>query len=110
MPEGNRFGESTTARSFGASVRVTMPGQGLYLVIGRYHSLSGLVHGVGGQVVLQISARKLLAILPVTAYFAFQRHPDIAFAGPVALDQDRLAPFAALFGHNPSPNPNDEVK
>jgi len=105
----SELGESTTARSFGARVGVTMPDQGLYLVVGRSSALSGLVRGAGGQIALQLSALKMLAILPITAYLGFRGHRDIAFIGPVTLDQARYAQFAAQLGYDPSPDPGGEV-
>jgi hypothetical protein len=89
------FGGSRTASTFGANIKISLPGQGMYLVAGERSSPASLVHSAGGKVILQISDQKLLAILPTNAYLAFRNHPQIAFIGPVAIDQERFAHFAA---------------
>jgi hypothetical protein len=109
LPDQAELGNSAIARSFGARVGVTMPGQGLYLVIGHSSALSGLVRGAGGEIVLQLSARKLLAVLPITGYLAFRAHRDIAFIGPVMLDQERYAQFAAQLVRGTGRNAGDEI-
>ncbi len=109
MQERSDLGSSMTARTFGARVGLTMPDQGLYLVIGRSPALSGLVRGAGGEVVLQLSALKLLVILPVTAYLGFRGHRDIAFIGPVSLDHARYAQFATRLARGTSPDPGGEI-
>jgi hypothetical protein len=93
--EPAEFGGSSTASAFGANIKMSLPGQGMYLVAGNGHSPTTLVLSAGGKVILQISDRKLLTILPTTAYLAFRSHPQIAFIGPVAIDQERFAHFAA---------------
>lgn len=89
------FGGSRTASTFGANIKISLPGQGMYLVAGNSSSPATLVHSAGGKVILQFSDNKLLGILPTTAYLAFRNHPQIAFIGPVAIDQERFAHFAA---------------
>jgi hypothetical protein len=105
LTEENKFGESTIARSFAASVDISMPEQSMYLVIGHYHSPSGLVRAVGGRVALQISGNQLLANLPIKAYFALRRRADTVFVGPITLDQERFAQFMALHRQNLIQNP-----
>jgi hypothetical protein len=97
------------ARSFGARVGVTLPGQGLYLVIGRSRTPSGLVRSAGGEIVLQLSPLKLLAVLPVESYLGFRAHRDIVFIGPVSLDQARYAQFTARLVGGTGPSPGGET-
>jgi hypothetical protein len=75
--------------------------------MGRSASLIGLVRRAGGQIVLQMPANKALAVLPMTAYLQFRGHRDIAFIGPVTLDQARYAQFSALLEQSASTAPDD---
>ena len=89
-------GNSDIAHAFGAKVGLTLNTQGLYLVTGRAQSPATLVRNNGGQVVLEMGGVSVLATLPMTGYFAFQRHPDIGFIGPVSLDQEQFEQFVQL--------------
>lgn len=93
------------ARSFGAAVDLPAPGgSGLFLISGNGVSPDGAVVGVGGQVVVRFPGTvKLLAVMPVTAESAARRHPDIALVGPVVIDPNRFAAFAALAGLDDEP-------
>jgi hypothetical protein len=89
------FGGSNMANAFGANIKISIPGQGMYLVVGRDQSPVALVRQSAGKVILQFSDRKLLALLPTTAYLAFRGRPEITFIGPVTIDQERFAHFTA---------------
>lgn len=94
MPE-----DTGIARAFGANVRMTVADQGLYLVLGRRTSPVSAVRRAGGQVIMQIpNTHKLLALMHVEMAFACRSDPDVAFAGPVAVDPERFSRFAAQAG------------
>lgn len=83
-------GESAISRAFGAEIRTELHGAGTFLVAGREVDPAGLVRGAGGQVLLALDERRLLAVLPVQAGLALGRHPQIALCGPVSVDFERL--------------------
>jgi hypothetical protein len=89
----NQLGLSSTAQAFGATIDLNIPNQGLYLIVGRQTPIAGLVRSAGGHIPIQIPQNKALAVLPVEAFLMFRQHPDIAFIGPVSVDQTRFAKF-----------------
>ena len=88
-----KAGNSTTAQTYGANIEIKVDGQGLYLVVGRSRLPVGLVGSVGGEVLLGLPSRKLLALLPIEGFFAFQSNPEIELVGPVSVDRERFARF-----------------
>lgn len=103
---GDASGAGAMSRAFGADVTVDRPPRGLYLVIGRQRLPDGPVRAAGGEVVVRLPERAtVLAVLPVDAHAAVQRHPDVALAGPVTIDPDRFARFAAFAGLDARPTP-----
>lgn len=89
----NQLGLSSTAQAFGAKIDLSIPNQGMYLIVGRRTPLAGLVRSAGGHITIQIPQNKALAILTVEAFLAFRQHPEIKFIGPVSVDQARFAHF-----------------
>jgi hypothetical protein len=86
---------------FGAKIGVSMPDRGLYLVIGREVSPVALVSALNGQVVFQVpNSPRLLAVMPVSAFFSLRQHHDIAHVGPVTIHSERFNRFLELIGLN----------
>jgi hypothetical protein len=80
------------AERFGATVSVTLPGKGLFLVVAHSEAdLPRLMRLVQGQVVSQLSPLRALALLSLTAYLQLRNTRDLAFIGPVHVDQERFA-------------------
>lgn len=80
------------AERFGAKVSVSLPGKGLFLVV--VHSeldLPRLMRSVQGQVVAQLSPLRALALMSLPAYLQLKNTGDLAFIGPVNVDQERFA-------------------
>jgi hypothetical protein len=88
-------GGSDMAKAFGANIKMSLPGQGMYLVSGRNISPVDLVRQYTGKVILQFTEHKLLALLPTAAYTDLRSRREIAFIGPVTIDQERFTHFAA---------------
>ncbi|MDD5700714.1 MAG: hypothetical protein PHU23_01585, partial [Dehalococcoidales bacterium] len=86
-------------------VSVTGPGCGMYLVIGRGNSLESLVKEAGGEVVLRLNGRKMLATLPFVVYLALRNNYQISHIGPVSVDIKRLAGLSEILAKNKSPVP-----
>ena len=102
----NQLGVSSTASAFDAKIDLSIPNQGLYLIAGRGVPLAGLVRTAGGRITIQLPQNKVLAVLPVDSFLAFRQHPDIAFIGPVSIDQARFAQFVAGIKQAQTPNPS----
>ena len=100
----NQLGLSSTAQAFGATIDLSIPNQGLYLILGGRTPLAGLVRSAGGYIPIQLPQNKALAVLPVEAFLMFRRHPEIAFIGPVSVDQTRFAKFVAGINRAQAPN------
>jgi len=72
---------------------------GLFFVIGRLGSPGEAIAALGGEVVTRLpDPRRVLAVLPQSAYLSLWRHPTIALAGPVTIDRERFERFARLAG------------
>lgn len=85
------------AQAFGAKVRVTMPDQGLYIVVGHSMLPSTAVQQAGGRVMFVVpNSTRLFAVMPATAFLALRSHPDIALVGPVTVDTQRFNQFVDL--------------
>lgn len=80
------------AERFGASLSVSLPGKGLFLVVA--HQADGvprLVQPCGGQVLSQLTPLRALVLLPLAAYLQLKGSRELAFIGPVRVDQERFA-------------------
>ena len=91
-------GESSRmAQSFEARIHLETSGLGLFFIIGRTGSPEEAVRSVGGNVVFRLPGQqKLLAVLRTASFPEVQRHPAVALVGPVVVDPQRFAHFAAL--------------
>lgn len=93
------LGASATARTFGADVSLGMEGRSLFFILGRGGPPDAAVRSAGGQVVTRLpDQRRVLAVAPLDAYAALSRHPAVALAGPVSIDEKRFGSFAKLVG------------
>lgn len=80
------------AERFGATVSVSLPGRGLFLVVAhREADLPRLMRSAQGQVVSQLSPLRALALMSLPAYMQLKATRDLAFIGPVNVDQERFA-------------------
>ncbi len=80
------------AERFGAKVSLSLPGKGLFLVVAhREADLPRLVRSFHGQVVSQLSPLRALALMSLPAYLQLKNTGDLAFIGPVHVDQERFA-------------------
>lgn len=94
---------TSTAELFGAKIKVSLPGRALYLVIGHGETPDSLITRANGTVVYNVpDTHAVMALLPVTAYFALNRHHLIAHIGPVSIDAERFNHFLSLISvqHN----------
>jgi hypothetical protein len=87
------------AKAFDAKVGIKSTGSALCLVVGRVSPIAA-INAVQGSVAVTLSPTRMLAVVELTALSLLQRHPDVALAGPVNIDQGRLARFAQLVGAN----------
>jgi hypothetical protein len=81
----------------GATVRITGPSTGLYLVVATA-SVESLVSQVGGQIALRFSSTKLLAVLSFEGFLCIKKDNRIRKIGPVSVDPQRLARFTKALG------------
>lgn len=80
------------AERFGASVSVSLPGKGLFLVVLHHEAdLPRLMRLAQGQVVSQLSPLRALALMSLPSYLRLKSTRDLAFIGPVNVDQERFA-------------------
>ncbi len=80
------------AERFGAKVSVSLPGRGLFLVVAHSEAdLPRLMRLAQGQVVAQLSPLRALALMSLPAYLQLKNTRDLAFIGPVNVDQERFA-------------------
>lgn len=80
------------AERFGASVSVSLPGRGLFLLVAhRATDLPALLHGAQGQLVCQLSPLRALVLMGLPAYLQLKSTRALAFIGPVHVDQERFA-------------------
>lgn len=92
-------GHSPASAAFGAKVDVGRGQAGLCLVVGRDGSPARPVAAVQGRIVTLLpGGRRALALLSWEALQAVQRDAAVAVAGPVSIDPERFARFAALTG------------
>lgn len=78
------------SQAFGASIQVQLSGAATFLVVGRESCPAGVVQGAGGQVLMLLGERRLLAVLPLVTGFGLKNHPQIQLCGPVSIDFKRL--------------------
>jgi hypothetical protein len=96
---------SPIAEVMGASIKITGPARGMYLVTGRAASLDFLVKTAGGEIVLRLNGGLMLATLPFTGYLSLQRNREISRIGPVTVDLKRLAKLTEMLAKANIPKP-----
>lgn len=80
------------AERFGASVSLTLPGRGLFLLVAhREADLARVLRDAQGQLVSQLTPLRALALLSLPAYLQLKNARDLVFIGPVNVDQERFA-------------------
>ena len=80
------------AERFGASVSVALPGRGLFLVVvHREPEMPLLLRRAQAQMVAQLTPLRALALMSLSAYLQLRGSRDVAFIGPVNVDQERFA-------------------
>ncbi len=98
-----QFGFSDTAEAFGARIDISIPDQGLYLVVEHGLSPVGLIRQSGGRIIFDLANHRALAVLPTQAFLAFRSYRQIAFIGPVNVEQERFARFMTLMKQSQPP-------
>lgn len=90
------------AERFGAKVSLSLPGRGLFLVVAHHEmDLPRLMRATQGQVVSQLTPLRALALMSLPTYLQLKNTRDLAFIGPVNVDQER---FAKVMGaHHSAP-------
>jgi hypothetical protein len=91
---------SPMATAMGASIKVTAPGRGMYLISGAGASLELVAKQVGCHVVLRLGAGKILATLPFAGYLALRNSRLITHIGPVSVDMQRLSRIVELIANS----------
>ena len=81
----DNIGCSSIAGVMGATVKIALPQQGMFLVIGNGVSPEPMVKDQGGKVVLPLAGFKLLATLPFAGYLALRSNRSIKAIGPVTV-------------------------
>ncbi len=91
-------GESSSmAQAFAAKIHLETSDLGLFFIIGHTGLIDEAVRSVGGNIVFRLPGnRKLLAVLRTAAFYEIRRHPEVALVGPIVVDPQRFARFAAL--------------
>lgn len=90
------------AERFGASVSLALPGRGLFLVVARRESeLPLLMRKAQAQPVAQLTPLRALALMSLSAYLQLRGSREVAFIGPVNVDQERFA--KVLGAHRTAP-------
>jgi hypothetical protein len=80
------------AERFGASVSVSLPGRGLFLLVAHQAAdVPALLHGAQGQMLCQLSPLRALVLMGLPAYLRLKNSRELAFIGPVHVDQERFA-------------------
>ena len=76
----------------------------LFFVVGREQAPDAIVRAAGGRVVTRLAdPRRVVAVLPLSAYGMVVGHPALTSAGPVAIDPSRFTAFARLVGLDEEP-------
>jgi hypothetical protein len=96
--DGLATGESSKmAQAFAAKIELATSDLGLFFIVGRDSSVDEAVRSVGGTIVFRLPGnQKVLAVLRLTAFHYIKQHPAISLVGPVVVDQERFARFAAM--------------
>lgn len=85
------------AEAFGATIEMAAQGSTLALVAGRTgQPPHAAVATAGGRVVADLGGGRLVAIVELQALLGMRQHPAIITAGPISVDPERFARFAAL--------------
>ncbi len=80
------------AERFGAKVSVALPGRGLFLVVAHSEpDMPRLMRTAQAQVVAQLTPLRALVLMSLSAYLQLKNSRDLAFIGPVNVDQERFA-------------------
>lgn len=80
------------AERFGASVSLSLPGRGLFLMVAHHEAeMPGLIRTARGQLVCQLSPLRALVLMGLPAYLHLKNTRDLSFIGPVNVDQERFA-------------------
>lgn len=90
------IGCSSMAHALGATIKVALPQQGMYLVVGNNVSPEPLVKSQGGEAVLRLAGFRLLITLPFAGYLALRANRNIKTIGPVTVDTRRLSAIVEL--------------
>jgi hypothetical protein len=96
---------SPMANALGASIKVTLPKQGMYLIVGDHTPLEPLVKSHGGEIILRLAGFRLLAALPFSGYLSLRANRNIKAIGPVTVDGKRLAAVIGLLVKTRKTNP-----
>jgi hypothetical protein len=96
MPANETEVKSSMASAMGASIKITGPARGMYLIIGCGLPMDSLVKSVGGEIALRFNGRKMLATLPFTGYLSLRANREISHIGPVTVDVNRLNKVAEM--------------
>ncbi|MDO8637578.1 MAG: hypothetical protein Q7R34_15325 [Dehalococcoidia bacterium] len=99
------IGGSSMAGVLGATVKIALPNQGMFLVIGNGVSPETMVKDQGGKVVLPMAGFKLLATLPFAGYLALRSNRNIQAIGPVTVDTSRLSKLVELLAKTSNTSP-----
>lgn len=85
------------AAAFGAKIDVGAPGSTLALVLGRAgQPPHGAVAAAGGRVLADLGGGRVVALVELRALLGLRQHPAVTTAGPISVDPERFARFAAL--------------
>ena len=98
---------SPIAEVMGASIKITGPARGMYLVTGHATSLESLVKAAGGEVVLRLNGGIMLATLSFPGYLSLKSHHEISRIGPVTVDLKRLAKLTEMLAKANIPKPGN---
>jgi hypothetical protein len=99
-------GHSPASAAFGAKVELGQGEAGLCLVVGREAIPAASIAAVQGRIVTVFpDGRRALAMLSWEGLKAVQRDAAVTVAGPVSIDPERFARFAALTGLDAAEEP-----
>lgn len=101
----DQIGYTSITGVLGATVKIALPQQGMFLVIGSGVSPGPLVKNQGGKVVLPLGGFKLLATLPFVGYLALRSNRSIRAIGPITVDTNRLSKIVELLANTKKTSP-----
>lgn len=108
MPLNETEVKSSMASAMGASIKITGPAKGMYLIIGCGSPMDSFVKAVGGEIALRFNGRKMLATLPFSGYLSLKTNHEISHIGPVTVDVNRLNKVAEMLSRGVK-RPNNGV-